>query len=232
MYLVLSAGVSLAYLTGRPVHAVRGVRDHADRVVRAHHPAHQRTDDPGRDDLRDGEPAVVAAVPHGRRPGLRGHGTVNLADLAERVDTLPPGLRTVLALMLLVVFGIKAAMVPLHFWLPDSYPNAPAPVAALFAGLLTKVSFYAMLRTQTLVFPRRPAVDADAVAGRGHHDRRSARRAGPERHQPAPVVPAGQPHRVHALRARGLRRQPACPAPCSTPLTTSPCWPRCSWSAA
>ena len=81
-------------------------------------------------------------------------GTVNLADLAGRVEGLPPDLRLVLALMLLVVFGIKAAIVPLHFWLPDSYPNAPGPVAALFAGLLTKVSFYALLRTQTLLFPR------------------------------------------------------------------------------
>ena len=79
--------------------------------------------------------------------------TVNLADLSERLDTLSPGLRTVLALLLVVVFGIKAAVVPLHFWLPDSYPNAPAPVTALFAGLLTKVSFYAMVRTQTLLFP-------------------------------------------------------------------------------
>ncbi len=81
-------------------------------------------------------------------------GTVNLADLAGRIDTLPAGLKTVLGLMLLVVFGIKAAIVPLHFWLPDSYPNAPGPVAALFAGLLTKVGFYALLRTQTLLFTR------------------------------------------------------------------------------
>ncbi|MFP5072250.1 Na+/H+ antiporter subunit D [Pseudonocardia nantongensis] len=81
-------------------------------------------------------------------------GTVNLADLAGRVDQLPPGLVTVLGLLLVVVFGIKAAMVPLHFWLPDSYPNAPAPVTALFAGLLTKVGIYALLRTQTLVFPQ------------------------------------------------------------------------------
>jgi multicomponent Na+:H+ antiporter subunit D len=81
-------------------------------------------------------------------------GTVNLADLAGRVGELPPGLQTVLGMMLLVVFGIKAAIVPMHFWLPDSYPNAPGPVAALFAGLLTKVSFYALLRTQTLLFPR------------------------------------------------------------------------------
>jgi multicomponent Na+:H+ antiporter subunit D len=81
-------------------------------------------------------------------------GTVNLADLATRVAELPPGVQAMLGMMLLVVFGIKAAIVPLHFWLPDSYPNAPAPVAALFAGLLTKVSFYALLRTQTLLFTR------------------------------------------------------------------------------
>jgi multicomponent Na+:H+ antiporter subunit D len=81
-------------------------------------------------------------------------GTVNLATLAGRMDLVPAGLRTTLGLMLLVVFGIKAAIVPLHFWLPDGYPNAPGPVAALFAGLLTKVSFYALLRTQTLLFHR------------------------------------------------------------------------------
>ncbi|MET0189018.1 MAG: Na+/H+ antiporter subunit D [Pseudonocardia sediminis] len=83
-----------------------------------------------------------------------GTGTVNLADLAERVALLPPGLQTMLSVMVIVVFGIKAAMVPLHFWLPDSYPNAPAPVTALFAGLLTKVGIYALLRTQTLIFPQ------------------------------------------------------------------------------
>ncbi|WP_264199967.1 proton-conducting transporter membrane subunit, partial [Pseudonocardia sp. ICBG601] len=70
------------------------------------------------------------------------------------MGALPEGLRAVLALVLIVVFGIKAAIVPLHFWLPDSYPNAPAPVTALFAGLLTKVGIYALLRTQTLVFPQ------------------------------------------------------------------------------
>lgn len=80
-------------------------------------------------------------------------GTVNLADLSARVTTIPQGLRVVIALLLLVVFGIKAAIVPLHSWLPDSYPNAPAPVTALFAGLLTKVGFYALLRTETLILP-------------------------------------------------------------------------------
>ena len=55
--------------------------------------------------------------------------------------------------MLLVAFGIKAAVFPLSFWLPDSYPTAPAPVTAVFAGLLTKVGVYAMVRTETLLFP-------------------------------------------------------------------------------
>ena len=79
--------------------------------------------------------------------------TVNLADLSERVADAAAGPADGAGAHARVVFGIKAAMVPLHFWLPDSYPNAPAPVTALFAGLLTKVSFYAMLRTQTLLFP-------------------------------------------------------------------------------
>ncbi|MFH0241541.1 Na+/H+ antiporter subunit D [Streptomyces sp. HK10] len=81
-------------------------------------------------------------------------GTVNLADLGDRVPGLPEGIRSVLSLLLLIVFGIKAAVVPLHFWLPDSYPTAPAPITAVLAALLTKVGLYAMVRTQTLLFPR------------------------------------------------------------------------------
>ncbi|MGW1680730.1 Na+/H+ antiporter subunit D [Saccharopolyspora sp. NPDC002376] len=79
-------------------------------------------------------------------------GTVNLADLSEKVHELPEGMQSALALLVVIVFGVKAAMVPLHFWLPDSYPTAPAPVTAVFAGLLTKVGIYALIRTQTLVF--------------------------------------------------------------------------------
>ncbi len=55
--------------------------------------------------------------------------------------------------MLLIAFCIKAAVFPLSAWLPDSYPTAPAPVTAVFAGLLTKVGVYAIIRTQTLLFP-------------------------------------------------------------------------------
>lgn len=81
-------------------------------------------------------------------------GTVNLADLAMKLGELPHGTQTVLHLMLLIAFGIKAAVFPLSFWLPDSYPTAPAPVTAVFAGLLTKVGVYAIIRTETLLFPQ------------------------------------------------------------------------------
>ncbi|WP_300345338.1 Na+/H+ antiporter subunit D, partial [Nesterenkonia sp.] len=80
-------------------------------------------------------------------------GTVNLADIALKVAELEHGTQLMLHVMLLVAFGIKAAVFPLAFWLPDSYPTAPAPVTAVFAGLLTKVGIYAMIRTETLLFP-------------------------------------------------------------------------------
>jgi multicomponent Na+:H+ antiporter subunit D len=68
--------------------------------------------------------------------------------------------------LLLVVFGIKAAVFPLYFWLPDSYPTAPAPITAVFAGLLTKVGVYAIIRTQLLLFTDvRPATLILVVAG-------------------------------------------------------------------
>ena len=80
-------------------------------------------------------------------------GTVNLADLSAKIADLPGGLRSALAVLLIVVFGIKAAIFPLFSWLPDSYPTAPTAVTAVFAGLLTKVGVYAMIRSQTLLFP-------------------------------------------------------------------------------
>lgn len=80
-------------------------------------------------------------------------GTVNLAHLAQRLPEIDPGMQLTLQGMLLIAFLIKAAVFPLSAWLPDSYPTAPAPVTAVFAGLLTKVGVYAMIRTQTLLFP-------------------------------------------------------------------------------
>jgi multicomponent Na+:H+ antiporter subunit D len=92
-------------------------------------------------------------------------GTLNMAQLVERLDALPDGLRLVLQGMLLLAFGIKAAVFPLSSWLPDSYPTAPAPVTAVFAGLLTKVGVYAIIRTETLLFPGGRAAMVLLVAG-------------------------------------------------------------------
>ena len=93
-------------------------------------------------------------------------GTLNMADLANRVALIGAeetvGIR-VAAVLLLLVFAIKAAVVPLHFWLPSSYAEAPAPVAALFA-IMTKVGAYAIIRVYTMIFP------PDLAATAGLHD--------------------------------------------------------------
>jgi multicomponent K+:H+ antiporter subunit D len=92
-------------------------------------------------------------------------GTLNLADLAIKVPSVPPenvGLLRAAGLMLLVVFAIKAAIVPLGYWLPGAYAAAPAPAAALFA-LMTKVGIYAVLRVGSVVF----GDDGGTLAGLG-----------------------------------------------------------------
>jgi len=89
-------------------------------------------------------------------------GTLNMADLAQRVAQLPPGsaqLARSAGLLLLVVFCVKAALLPLYFWLPTTYSAATAPVAALFA-IMTKVGIYAVARMYTLAF----GADGGAVA--------------------------------------------------------------------
>lgn len=80
-------------------------------------------------------------------------GTLNFADLAAKLAMNPnPELISTSAILFLVAFGIKAAVFPFFFWLPDSYPAPPAAVTALFSGLLTKVGVYALLRTFSVVF--------------------------------------------------------------------------------
>ncbi|WP_433294106.1 Na+/H+ antiporter subunit D [Pseudonocardia sp. CA-142604] len=154
MYLMLCAGVSLAYLTGDlfTLFVAFELMLTASYVLITRRTGARR--------IRAGMTYVTVSLLSSLlfltavALVYAATGTVNLADLSERIGMLQPGVGPVLALMLLVVFGIKAAIVPLHFWLPDSYPNAPGPVAALFAGLLTKVGFYALLRTETLLFGR------------------------------------------------------------------------------
>ncbi|MEM1419700.1 MAG: monovalent cation/H+ antiporter subunit D [Pseudomonadota bacterium] len=81
-------------------------------------------------------------------------GTLNMADLAQRAAEMPADEAAILrvgAVLLLLVFAVKAALLPLHFWLPATYSLTPAPVAALFA-IMTKIGAYAILRVYTLVF--------------------------------------------------------------------------------
>jgi len=90
-------------------------------------------------------------------------GTLNMADLAQRVAQLPPesaSLARSAGLLLLVVFCVKAALLPLYFWLPTTYSAATAPVAALFA-IMTKVGVYAVARMFTLAFGADGGVAAD-----------------------------------------------------------------------
>jgi multicomponent Na+:H+ antiporter subunit D len=152
VYLVLAAGVSAAFLTGDlfNLFVAFEVMLTASYVL--------ITLGATREQVRSGMTYVVislfASLLFVLTVGLfyAATGTVNLADLAGKIETVPPGIRTALGLMLLVVFGVKAAIFPLFFWLPDSYPTAPTSVTAIFAGLLTKVGVYAIIRTQTLLF--------------------------------------------------------------------------------
>lgn len=80
-------------------------------------------------------------------------GTLNMADLHEKMGLVEnTALVNGVALMLIMAFAIKSALFPLFFWLPASYHLLPATVSAFFAGMLTKVGIYALMRMFTLVF--------------------------------------------------------------------------------
>lgn len=81
-------------------------------------------------------------------------GTLNFAEIAMRAREVSDDPRVLaLALLFLVVFGIKAGLFPLYYWLPNSYPTLPIPLAALYSGMLTKVGVYVLLRVFATVLP-------------------------------------------------------------------------------
>jgi multicomponent Na+:H+ antiporter subunit D len=153
LYLVLTAGVSASFLTGDlfNLFVAFEVMLSASYVL--------LTLGGRREQVRSGMTYVVinllASTLLVTAIGLvyAATGSVNMADVAERLVDVPAGVRNGLGLLLLLTLGIKAAIFPLFFWLPDSYPTAPVTVTAVFAGLLTKVGVYAIIRTQTLLFP-------------------------------------------------------------------------------
>lgn len=90
-------------------------------------------------------------------------GTLNIVDMAQKVATLPAEDQMLVksgGLMLMIVFALKAAVLPLQFWLPATYSAASAPVAALFA-VMTKIGVYALLRVYTTIF----GADAGELSG-------------------------------------------------------------------
>lgn len=92
-------------------------------------------------------------------------GTLNMADVALRMGDIDPGLQTVLSIIFLSAFGIKAAAFPFFFWLPSSYDTPPVDVSALFGGLLTKVGVYAMIRMFSLIFTHDTAFTHGLILG-------------------------------------------------------------------
>lgn len=78
-------------------------------------------------------------------------GSVNMADLSMRIGDAHEGLKIAGLTMLVVAFTIKAGILPIVFWLPSTYPTLTGPVAALFAGMMTKLGVYALMRTAPLL---------------------------------------------------------------------------------
>ncbi|MVW75262.1 monovalent cation/H+ antiporter subunit D [Pseudomonas xionganensis] len=93
-------------------------------------------------------------------------GTLNMADMAVKVAAASADDAALLGaagLLLLVVFGLKAAFVPLYFWLPRAYASASAPVAALFA-IMTKVGLYSIMRVYILIYGEQASSIANLAA--------------------------------------------------------------------
>jgi len=86
-------------------------------------------------------------------------GTLNMAHLHGIIADHPSkDLLTAVALIFMAAFGIKAGVFPLFFWLPAAYHTPPVAISALFAGMLTKVGVYAIIRTFSIVFHHDPSV--------------------------------------------------------------------------
>ncbi|MCP2247321.1 proton-conducting transporter transmembrane domain-containing protein [Lentzea aerocolonigenes] len=80
-------------------------------------------------------------------PGPAG---LDLATLAAHAPGLDPGVTRIAVVLLVLGFGTKAGLAPLHAWLPDAHSQAPAPVSALMSGVLLSVAFYAILRVKVI----------------------------------------------------------------------------------
>jgi hydrogenase-4 component F len=91
--------------------------------------------------------------------GARGVTALDWTHLTATASTLDPSLMRLATGLVLLGFGTKAGLAPMHSWLPDAHSQAPAPVSALMSGVLLSVAFYAILRYKVI---------ADVVLGPGY----------------------------------------------------------------
>lgn len=85
-----------------------------------------------------------------QQAGIAEHGTLDWTELSTRAGELDPGVMRLAFALLVLGFGAKAGMIPLHSWLPDAHSQAPAPVSALMSGVLLPVAVYALLRYRVI----------------------------------------------------------------------------------
>ena len=79
-------------------------------------------------------------------------GTLEIARLYEAAQNVNPGKLWVPSICILLGFGAKAGMFPLHIWLPKAHPVAPAPASALLSGILTKTGIYGIIVVTLEIF--------------------------------------------------------------------------------
>jgi len=91
------------------------------------------------------------------RQAGHGHGTLDWAKLAADPNGLDPSVMRIAFALLVIGFGTKAGLIPLHSWLPDAHGQAPAPVSALMSGVLLPVALYALIRHRVLADAVDPA---------------------------------------------------------------------------
>jgi proton-translocating NADH-quinone oxidoreductase chain N len=79
-------------------------------------------------------------------------GTLNMAMIAERMHTVPTGMKVTILILFVTGLGIEAEMFPLNGWAPDAYSQSPSPVGATFAALVVKAGVYSLIRVIFTLF--------------------------------------------------------------------------------
>ncbi len=79
-------------------------------------------------------------------------GTLNIAEIATKIETVSMSTRILILIFFVVGLGIEAELFPLNGWAPDAYSQAPSPIGAIFGGIVVKAAIYALMRLVFLLF--------------------------------------------------------------------------------